>query len=305
MKKILNEWKRFLMEGQKDDLEIAGILLQAIEGGNKKAPEMQNKLRMQKQRAIRVLKTVLGDPDLEGGVFDNDLIWKGDYILHFLISTKGNSNIKYFTDHEEFVSRAQLALGKIEANDFEIPTRIPLDFRQFGPSRSGDAEHSGGPGDAGLALPSAAFGQIDRVDLDLNIQKWVKLHRAIWSGDKEAYYTAAQDALPAVSFFISLYKRYASHDSKYIEGLIDLHMRMESMEPPPSKTINPKQALIDARDKMKEVQTQIAAKKKEKNNSSRDRKKHEELTKEVEVLQMSLQVAKAEYREVLRGMRGR
>ena len=45
MKKILNEWRKFLKENKKDDLQVAGILLQAMDTGNENVPDMQNELR--------------------------------------------------------------------------------------------------------------------------------------------------------------------------------------------------------------------------------------------------------------------
>ena len=305
MRKILNEWRRFLKESTGDDKEVAGIILQALETGNEGAEEMQKKLSAQKQRAIRILNSVLGDEHLEGGAYETDSIYKRNFDVHFMVSTVGESGWKYFESQEEFRDRVQLVLNKIESGDFRIPTRISMDFRNPTQPRFSDADHSGGPGDAGLALPNDAFDQEDRADLDANIELWVNFHKALWSGDEKDYYSAGQEVLPAMGFFISLYRKYMPDDIKYIESLEDLRQKIMDKEPPAPKTINPRQALIDAKNKMKEIEKQIESKKKEKNNSSGDRKKYEELTKEAELLQVDLQTAKVEYRKILRSMRGR
>ena len=306
MRKILNEWRRFLKESkEEDDFDIAGIILQALETGNEGAIEMQDKLRVQKQRVIRILKSVLDDPELEGSVLDNELRWRGDKVLHFLVSTKGDSSVKYFADHKEFEGRLRQMLDKVEADDFEIPTRTPLDFRNPSGSRFSDADHSGGPGDAGLALPKDAFNLEDSADLNTNIELWVNFHRAMWSGDEEAYYVAAQEVLPAISHFISLYREYMPDDIKYIESLEDLQQRIVNKEPLPPKTINPRQALKDAKDKIKEIKKQIETKKKERRSNVQDNKKYEEFSKSILELEGLLKTAKTEKDEILRSMRGR
>ena len=306
MRKILNEWKKFLKESkEEDDLYIAGIVLQALETGNEGAIEMQDKLRAQKKRTSRILKSILDDPELEGNVFDNELIWKGNRILHFLISVKNDSNVKYFVDHEEFKARVKQMLNKVEADDFEIPTRTSLDFRNPSGSRFSDADHSGGPGDAGLALPNDAFSQEDRTDLDANIKLWANFHQALWKGDEETYYDAAQEVLPAISFFISLYREYMPDDIKYIDSLEDLRQKIMDKEPPAPKTINPRQALIDAKNKMKEIKNQIEAKKKERKGYIQDKKKYEEFSNSILELEGLLKVARVEKDEAIRSMRGR
>ena len=309
MRKILNEWRRFLKESkEEDDFDIAGIILQALETGNEGAIEMQDKLRVQKQRAIRILKSVLDDESLAGEVYETDLIYKRDFVVHFMVSTIGEPGVKYFENQEEFKKRAQMALNLIRSNDFEIPTRIGMDFRNPSGSRFSDADHSGGPGDAGLALPNDAFSQEDRTDLDANIELWVNFHRAMWSGDEKTYYDAAQKVLPAISHFISLYRKYMPNDSKYIESLEDLQQKImdESPPAPPApQTINPRQALKDAKNKIKEIKKQIETKKKERRGYSQDKKKSEEFSKQILELEWLLKMAKTEKDEILGSRRGR
>ena len=196
-------------------------------------------------------------------------------------------------------------LNKVEADDFEIPTRTSLDFRNPSGSRFSDADHSGGPGDAGLALPNDAFSQEDRTDLDANIKLWANFHQALWKGDEETYYDAAQEVLPAISHFISLYKEYMPNDTKYIESLEDLRQKIMDEEPPAPKTINPRQALIDAKNKMKEIKNQIEAKKKERKGYIQDKKKYEEFSNSILELEGLLKVARVEKDEAIRSMRGR
>ena len=306
MRKILNEWRRFLKESkEEDDFDIAGIILQALETGNEGAIEMQDKLRVQKQRAIRILKSVLGDEHLEGGAYETDSIYKRNFDVHFMVSTVGESGWKYFESQEEFRDRVQLVLNKIESGDFIIPTRTSLDFRNPSGARFSDADHSGGPGDAGLALPNDAFSQEDRTDLDANIKLWANFHQALWKGDEETYYDAAQKVLPAISFFISLYREYMPNDTKYIESLEDLRQKIMDEEPPAPKIINPRQALVDAKNKMKEIKNQIEAKKKERKGYIQDKKKYEEFSNSILELEGLLKVARVEKDEAIRSMRGR
>ena len=305
MKKILNEWRKFLKENLEDDLEIGSIVLTAIELGNEKVPTMQKKLRMQKKRAIRVLEDLLSEPDaLMTDVYDSDVITKDNLEVYFIIGVIGVPGFKYFESESEFLSRARMVLNKLKNSDFEIPNRIGLNFRDTripGPQEP----HSGGPGDAGLAIPDVAFDQEDREELDTHISKWVDLHKATWSGDKNRYAKAAKEAIPAVEYFIGLYRRYMPLDSKYINALFDMKSRLINAKPPaPEKTPD----LIDmAMQKIKQIQKQIKQKEEEKtgHQNKRDKKKIEIVKKEIQQLELELRAAEREKREIRRRMRGR
>jgi hypothetical protein len=303
MRKILNEWRRFLKESkEEDDFDIAGIILQALETGNEGAIEMQDKLRVQKQRAIRILKSVLDDESLAGEVYETDLIYKRDFVVHFMVSTIGEPGVKYFKNQEEFKERAQMALNLIRSNDFEIPTRTSLDFRNLSGSRFSDADHSGGPGDAGLALPNDAFSQEDRSVLDNYIQKWVNFHVAMWGGDEQLIYKTSQELPEALEYFVYLYREYMPHDEKYIHKLKDLsHVLSQTPEPTQEPTRDPYQVAKEEVARLKQEFNELMS-------LSRQSPKGPKHKEEIESAKRIISTKSKEYRDAkvkMRGLRGR
>ena len=300
MKKILNEWRKFIKENQEDDLEVAGILLQAIETGNSKVPEMQNRLRLQKQRAIRILQAVLGDESLAGEVYETDLIYKRDFVVHFMVSTIGESGVKYFDSQKEFKERVQMALNLIKSDVFIIPTRVGMDFRHHTSPRSSDAEHSGGPGDAGLELPEAAFKEEPREILDNNIQKWINFHRALWEGEEVAVYKAGQELIPALRYFIGLYKDHLPHDEKYVDKLEELFLIL-SMKEPKGPTAQPEKSEYQVtKEKVEELRKAVE----ELSKLSRQSPTSPTHKQQISRAKTDLPTKSKEYKDLKRKMRG-
>jgi hypothetical protein len=95
------------------------------------------------------------------------------------------------------------------------------------PGIYGEKEHSGGAGEAGLALPNDAFKEQDRKILDMNIKRWLNFYSALWSGDAEWTRQASLDVLPALDYFIFLYSKYMPLDEKYINKLKDLAQSLD------------------------------------------------------------------------------
>ncbi len=93
-------------------------------------------------------------------------------------------------------------------------------------------------------------------------------------------------------------------DSKYVEALYDLKLRLINKEPP-QKAKAPDLMKL-ARQKIKEIQKQIEVKNNEKKNYLRtDRKKVKEIEQEIATLQSDLSRAKREKDKIFRSMRGR
>ncbi len=297
MKTILNEWKRFLKETREDDLYIAGIILQALVTGNVDAPLMQKELQKQSERAIRTLKGVLKDPELEYDVYDTDTIYKGNRELHFLIGVPGSGKgYQYFESEEEFRSRAEQLLSLLREKQYVMPERIPLDYRRSAQRQGSEVYHSGGPGDAGLALPNAAFEKEDREELDANIVKWVDYHKSLWEGDPMEAYKSSQAVIPALEYFVKLYSRYDPYEEKYREALrslIDTLRGASKPEVPGKSEYEVAKEYAEALKKEVEELTML----------SRQTPKSPEHKKQIEQAKITITTKSKEYRDAKRKMR--
>ena len=224
MKKILNEWRKFLKESSlEDDILTAQKLAFAIDTTHIAGDETNNWLRANKKRAQRIIEDYLqGDQSVFEVFPTEDAVRVGD------------SN--YFFPKKDFDSRMHTALEILTDPNLEI------DFSQFNalekmsdvekPGKYGLKDHGGGPSDVGLALPSKAFELEDRARLDLNIKKWVNFHRALFGGDQRKIYEATMAVQPAILYFLDLYKAHAPFDEKYIESLLFLLEQVSNVAEP-------------------------------------------------------------------------
>ncbi len=298
MKKILNEWKRFLKESRQDDLYIAGIILQALTTGNVDAPTMQKELQKQSERAIRTLEGVLVDPELEYNVYDADTIYKRDRELHFLIGVSGSGKgYQYFESEEEFRRRAEQLLGLLKKKQYVMPERTPLDYRRSTLRQGSEVYHSGGPGDAGLALPSAAFEKEDREELDANIVKWVDYHKSLWEGDPMKVYESSQAVIPALEYFAKLYLKYDRWEGKYRDALYSLVYTLRDM---PKPEVAGKSEYEVAKERVEALKKEVG----ELTMLSRQEPKNPEHKKQIEQAKTIITTKSKEYKDAKIKMRG-
>ncbi len=222
MKKILNEWRRFIQESsERDDIEVARRIVAALAPMSLATDETSGFLRANKKRAARIIRSYLYAEEVSSPIALNP---PGD-----LVSVGG---AQYEFPSKDFEERMIAAL-----DIFEDPT-VAFDFSAFNrkegisddpnPGMHGEKEHSGGAGEAGLALPNKAFEEEPRAILDPNIKRWVRFHKALWSGDDEEVRQSKLEVIPALEYFISLYRMYKPFDEKYISKLQELAYELDS-----------------------------------------------------------------------------
>ena len=112
MKKILNEWRRFLKEDKEDDIRVASRVLAAISPSGRTSKEVEGFLRSNKQRAIRIIRDLIGGSEEIISVSPNEDVAKA-----------GKS--QYYFPEKDLFSRLTAALDILEDPRYEF------DFSRF------------------------------------------------------------------------------------------------------------------------------------------------------------------------------
>jgi len=148
MRKILNEWRRFLKESTMDDKEIASSILAVIDPESISTPEPTEFLRINKQRAIRVIRDFLETES--SSIFsvspNRDVVRVG--------------KAQHYFPERDFLDRLGGALNILEDpnsqfnfSQFNRETR--LSDREYH-GKYGRKDHSGGATDTGFVVPKSA-----------------------------------------------------------------------------------------------------------------------------------------------------
>ena len=223
MKKILNEWRAFLKESsEKDDIKVATRVTAAIAPMSLASDEGNNFLRANKERAKRIISGYLNKDPHALRLFAlnpaEDMV------------TVGGRNYEF--PSYDFYERMQEAFKILDdpssGYDFSYFNEEQDFSDNPNPGAYGEKEHSGGAGEAGLALPNRAFEEEPRDVLDLNIKRWLSFYSALWTGDPEQIRQSRLGVIPALEYFISLYRMYMPYDEKYIDKLGELANKLGS-----------------------------------------------------------------------------
>ena len=300
MKKILNEWRKFLKESSlEDDILTAKKLAFAIDTTHIVNDEINNWLRANKKRAQRIIEDYL----------------QGDESIFKMFPTEDAvrvDNTNYFFPYRDFDARMYAALEILTDPNSEI------DFSQFNglertsriekPGKYGLKDHGGGASDVGLALPSKAFELEDRTTLDLNIKKWVNFYRALFGGDQRKIYEATMAVQSAVSYFLKLYRSYAPYDEKYIESLMILLEKVKDVrEPETEKSVEKSEyeVALEEVESLKKVIEELMMLARKRPKSPDEKRAIDQAKKDLPAKQGELRDKKRAMRSLSRGRSGR
>ena len=203
MKKILNEWKTFLVEDkEKDDIKVANTFVNALSSGTNK--ETQEEIRKQKKRILRLVDEFLSTEK------------------HFDLSPEGDvvrtmDGKQYYFPRKDFYQRLEAAQELISDGDYDLSrfSKRPIQLTNE-PVVYDDYKHSGGPSDTGLQIPERAFEMEKPAILDKYFKLWSNYSRGFEKkgSTPQEKLQASKDGLEAVKYFLSLYDKHTSKSRK-------------------------------------------------------------------------------------------
>ena len=212
MRKILNEWRRFLKESTMDDKEIASSILAVIDPESISSPEPTEFLRINKQRAIRVIRDFLETES--SSIFsvspNHDVVRVG--------------KSQHYFPERDFLDRLGGALSILEDpnsqfnfSQFNRKTRLSDRENQ---GKYGRKDHSGGATDTGFAVPeSASYDDIQAFVGLINDYKGAYLYKGEdYSMTTAEYKKSLESLIPAYDILVSMWYEH-SPDSPEIERI--------------------------------------------------------------------------------------
>ena len=206
MKKILNEWKNFLKESTEDDKQIAASVLSTIDPGSISTQESTDFLRINKKRAIRVIRSYLDGDESIFSVSPNQKV------------VRVGKNQHYFPK-ADFFSRLAGILEILE------DPRSEFNFSMFDgsvglrdspyPGKYGPKDHSGGATDTGIVVPDEATDE-EKASIVADINKY----KSYYMYKPEDHVISSRDYEESLNHLVAAY-----------EGLYGLWMEYSPLDP--------------------------------------------------------------------------
>ena len=203
MRKILNEWKRFLKESTIDDKEVAGSILAVIDPESISTPQPTEFLRINKQRAIRVIRDFLDNQS--SSIFsvspNRDVVRVG--------------KAQHYFPERDFLDRLGGALSILEDpnsqfNFSQFNRKTKLSDREH-QGKFGRKDHSGGAGDAGFVVPKGvSYDEIQTFVGHINDYKSSYLYKGEdYSMTTMEYKKSLESLISAYDVLIDIWDRYS------------------------------------------------------------------------------------------------
>ena len=194
MKKILNEWKKFLKESEEeDDKEVAAQLLAAIDPMSKSTKQSTDFLRLNKKRVIRVLRNFFDSvgPSVFSVAPSQDVVRVGKK--------------QHYFPAKDFLERLSIALEILEDprsefnfSQFNRETQSPNSPYQ---GKYGPKDHAGGATDTGFVVPFS--GKDEQIE---QIVKLINNYKSYYQGKGEDYVIASVDYDKSLQSLLGAYE---------------------------------------------------------------------------------------------------
>ena len=225
MKKILNEWRRFLRESEtEDDKTVARAIMGAIDPSSINTPESTEFLRRNKMRAARLIRNLLDGDESVFSVSPNETVVKV-------------GSAQYQFDRHDFYSRLTGALEILEDSrtkfDFSMFNARPEQLRTTPyPGKYGPKDHAGGATDTGIVIPDEATDdEIAQIVADINKYKSYYMYKS------EDHIISSQDYEESLNHLVAAY-----------EGLYHLWMEYSPLDSEFDKVKTALESAINARE---------------------------------------------------------